>query len=226
MSRMELVDGVYSLPWRIERPERIRTFHPAAVEREDGSLVLVDTALPGRVDQLAEALADHGFELADVDLLVLTHHDGDHAGALAEVRERTDVEVLAHPEEVPYVEGKAWPLKTPEDETRYPPVAVDVGVVEGVTISTAAGPLRVVETPGHTPGHLSLYLPERRLLLAGDALTADAEGLQPPAERFTPEMDRAMASVEELAALDADGVLTYHGGYVPASEGDIAALLD
>ncbi|MFC7165664.1 MBL fold metallo-hydrolase [Halospeciosus flavus] len=223
---MELAEGVYSLPWRIEQPENVRTFHPSAVEREDGSLVLVDTALPGHLDGLSDALDEHGFALDDVDLVVLTHHDGDHAGALSALLDETDAEVLAHSEEVPFVEGETWPLKTPEDAERYPPARVDVEVVEGVAISTAAGPLRVVETPGHTPGHVSLYLPACRLLLAGDALTADADGVQRPAEGFTPEMDRAMDSVERLADLDVEGVLAFHGGYVPADEEDVAALVE
>ncbi|WP_306052312.1 MBL fold metallo-hydrolase [Natronococcus wangiae] len=75
--------------------------------------------------------------------------------------------------------------------------------------------MAVLETPGHTPGHVSLTFPERDLLIAGDALVADGdEPLSGPKPEFTPDMERATESVGRLAELDVDGTLCYHGGYV------------
>ena len=80
-----------------------------------------------------------------------------------------------------------------------------------------------METPGHSPGHVSLYLPDERLLLAGDALTAE-DGLDGPNPDFTPEMGRATRSLAALSDLDVDRVLCYHGGFVEEGTDRIEAI--
>jgi glyoxylase-like metal-dependent hydrolase (beta-lactamase superfamily II) len=217
---MELAEGVYSFPVSVDRGDRVQTYHVSGVETEAG-LVLVDVGLQGEVDRLASALDEEGFDLEDVETVLLTHHDSDHAGGLRTVVRRSGATVLAHPAETPYVDGRAHPIKS--EGGRYPAVTVDVEVVEGVTLNTAAGPVHLVSTPGHSPGHLSLYLPESRLLLAGDALTAQEE-LSGPSERFTPDPVEATRSVGKLASLAVRGVLCYHGGFVEADADDVAAV--
>ncbi|WP_368411778.1 MBL fold metallo-hydrolase [Haladaptatus halobius] len=218
---MELDRHVYSFPITFDRGDRRVTVHPSGVETDDG-LVLLDAGFPGQTDDLASALAEDGFDLDDVETLFLTHQDGDHAGGAHELVERTDATVVAHPRDALAIEGDEDPIKSSGD--RYPPVSVDVQVVEGVVFRTEAGPMRVVETPGHTPGHVSLVLPDADLLIAGDALTADEDGLAGPNERFTPEMDEAVDSVGKLAEFDVSRTLCYHGGYVDEGSDRIAAI--
>lgn len=217
---MQLADGVYGFPVDIERGDSVQTYHPSGVETEDG-LLLVDTGIQGSLEPLADAMAADGFDLEDVAAVVLTHHDGDHAGCLAELLAATDAVVYAHPAETPYVDGRAHPIKSSGE--RYPPVPVDVNVVDGVSFRTAAGPLRVVETPGHSPGHVSLYLPWRRLLLAGDALTVQ-DGLSGPNEQYTPDLVEATRSVERLATLALESVHCHHGGHVAADADTVAGI--
>lgn len=219
---MELADGVYAFPVSVDRGDGVRTYHPSGVETDDG-LVLVDAGLQGEVDRLEDSLDDEGFALADVETVLLTHHDGDHAGGLRRVVEASGASVFAHPAETPYVDGRAHPIKS--EGSRYPAVPVDVEVVGGVSLSTTAGPVDLVETPGHSPGHLSVYLPDRRLLLAGDAMTV-RDGLSGPNERFTPDLVEATRSVGRLATLALEGVLCYHGGYVDADADDVAAVYE
>lgn len=219
---MQIADGVYDLSITASFPDRDVTIHPAAVETDDG-LLLVDTGFPDGTDDLAAALDEHGFALDDVEYVLVTHQDGDHAGALGEIREAADATSFAHPADTPVVEGERDPIKG-EDDERYPPAPVDVRVVDGVAFRTRAGPARVVATPGHTPGHVSLHLPERELLISADAVTADEEGLAPPKEHFTPEMETAIDSVGTLADLDVTATLCYHGGYVEHGPDAIAEL--
>ncbi|WP_423745221.1 MBL fold metallo-hydrolase (plasmid) [Haladaptatus sp. SPP-AMP-3] len=208
---MELTDHVYAFPLTFERGDRETVIHPSGVETEDG-LILLDAGFPGQTDDLADALADHGFSLDDVEMLLLTHQDGDHAGGAEGLISRTDATVVASTDDTPAIEGDEDPIKSRGD--RYPPVPVDVQVVDGVTFRTEAGPMRVVETPGHTPGHVSLVLPEADLLIAADATVADEDGLVGPNERFTPELERAIESVGTLADFETSRVLCYHGGFV------------
>ncbi len=125
---------------------------------------------------------------------------------------------MASTGDTPAIEGDEELVKS----DRYPPVPVDVQVVDGVTLRTEAGPARVVETPGHTPGHVSVVLPDAELLIAGDAMTADENGLRGPDERFTPEMETAVDSVGKLSAFDTNRTLCYHGGFV--EDADVAAV--
>jgi len=217
----ELTDGVYAFTEAIETGDGERAFHPAAVETERG-LLLIDVGLPGQAEALGAEVEAAGFEWADVWAVLITHHDGDHAGALASVRKKTDAVVFAHEACAPYVDGREEPIKG--DGERYPPTPVDVELVGDETFRTAAGPMRVVYTPGHTPGHVSLHLPDERLLLAADALTATDEALQGPSEHFTLDMAEAGQSVARLASLAVDGTLCYHGGFVAAGADRIAEI--
>ncbi len=218
----EIVPGVYELPLTLDRGDRELTIHPAAVETDRG-VVLVDVGFPGQADAIDAHLADANLGLDDVIAVAVTHQDGDHVAGLRDVVDRTDATVYAHRETAPYLDGREDPIKGGDD--RYPPVDVDVQVVDGVGFRTAAGEMRVVHTPGHAPGHVSLHFPGERLLVAGDALTAE-DGLAGPKPEFTPDLDRATESVGHLADLDVDRVLCYHGGFVEAGSDRIAEIRD
>lgn len=210
---MEITESVYTLPVTIELGGDERTFTPSAVDTEEG-LILVDTTLEGHADALATALNEHGFDWTDVRFVLLTHHDGDHAGALATVQAETDAPTITHWTEAPYVDGRKFPVKAADE--RYPAARVDIEAIDGVGFTTKAGPLELVETFGHTRGHCSLHLPEQGLLLAGDALTATDGELRGPAERHTPDMEQARNSVALLGELDVKQTVCFHGGYVEA----------
>ena len=218
----ELADGVYAVPQTIDRGGQTATFTPAAVETPRG-LLLLDVGFPHALDRLETHLGEMGREVADVWGVVLTHQDGDHAAGLSALRERADPVVFAHAECAPFVDGRRDPIKG-DDGDRYPPSPVDVELTDGTTLRTDAGPLEVVYTPGHAPGHVSLYLSEPRVLIAGDALTASDGSLAGPSEEHTLEMDGAIESVGRLADYDIEQTLCYHGGQAAEGTGAIARL--
>ena len=74
--------------------------------------------------------------------------------------------------------------------------------------------MRVVFTPGHTVGHLSLYVEQGGVLITGDAMSSADGRLGGPLEQATPSLPEALKSVQKLAQLPAQKVLTYHGGVV------------
>ncbi|MFC4450343.1 MBL fold metallo-hydrolase [Halorussus aquaticus] len=218
---MTETSAVHALPLSFERDEGEFVVHPAAVETPRG-LVLVDVGLPGAIEQLSVHLDDLGFGWDDVWAVLVTHHDGDHVGSLPDVLDRTDAAVFAAREETPYIDGRKDPVKGGDSVG----VPVDVEIENGVTFRTEAGPMRVVGTPGHSPGHVSLVFPEADLLVAGDALTAPEGDLSGPNEGFTPEMDEATESVGTLAEYDVDRTLCYHGGLVDEGTDSIARIHD
>lgn len=216
---MNLPDSVHTFPLTFEQGDREVTIHPGGIETERG-LLLLDVGPAETLDQLRERLDAAGFAPADVSTVLVTHHDWDHAAGLAAFQETADAVVLAHELEAPAVDGRS----DTRGAERYPPARVDMEFDASAIVNTDAGPARMVPTPGHTPGHVSLYLPEERFLFAADALTADTDGLQGPSEQFTESMPEALSSAERLAALDVGRTHCFHGGTVTAGSDRIAAI--
>lgn len=206
----ELADGVYVCPESIRHEGREYTYYLTVVETPRG-VVLVDAGHEQAVDELGTKLAAIGHDWEDVTGVLLTHQDNDHVSALPEILERTDAVVYAHERAAPHVDGRR-PLLDYSDE-RYPPVDVDVELVDGVSFRTDAGPMEVVFTPGHMPDHCSLYFPDANLLVAADAVFADDGEL---VVAHPHDEDEAADSVDRLADLDFDRVLCYHGGLLEA----------
>lgn len=222
---MEIADHVYALPIELQLGEEPMTIYPAAVETPRG-LLLLDAGTPDSFDQLEAGLAEHGLSVEDTEYLVITHQDYDHAGGATNVIDAADPVVFAHEIATPFISGAERPLKTPDgEERRYEPVPVDVELTEGERFRTDAGPLEVVFTPGHTPGHLSLYLPDDRLLITADAMNSQ-DGLGPSPDFVTIDGDDMRASIRKLAELDVTRVHAHHGGPVDVTPADVRAAAE
>jgi glyoxylase-like metal-dependent hydrolase (beta-lactamase superfamily II) len=96
---------------------------------------------------------------------------------------------------------------------RLEPAGIDEYVEDGTRLDLAGG-TRVISTPGHTPGHISLYVERSKVLIAGDALTAQRGSLNGPNPSMTLEIRTAIQSVRRLADLEIDTIVCYHGGVV------------
>lgn len=221
---MTLPGYVHTFPFEVEIVGREMTLHPAAIETERG-LLLLDAGMPHTVGAIVDGIEAAGFAVEAVDMVLATHQDGDHAGGISEIVERSGATVLAHETTAPVVDGRERP-RTATDEERYPPVRVDIEFDGRLTIDTRAGPAEVIETPGHTPGHVSVHLPDERFLIAADALGIYPDvGLAAPEDEVTMDPDRALASIERLSELDIDSVLCYHGGLTEKGSDRLAEIV-
>lgn len=220
---MDLPARVHAFTLTAEFPDRTVEVTPTAVETAAG-LLLVDVGFEATVEQLRDRLSEAGFGFEDVRYLLLTHEDADHVAGAETVVAESDAVVVAHEREAPAIDGRRG-LRGGGGSDRYPPVSVDVEVGGPLRVRTLAGPAEVLPTPGHTSGHVSVSLPEVRTLLAADALTAEDGTLAGPNPRFTGDMERAMASAADLAALDLDRVVCHHGGAVAAGSARIADVV-
>lgn len=132
--------------------------------------------------------------------------------------------VLAHDEDAPYIDGRLRPVKlSPEALEQRPQMREAYGSLQTTPLDALlrdeerldlAGGVLVIFTPGHTPGHISLYHERSKTLLAGDALTAENGYLNGPNPRATPDMETAQRSLQRLAELDVQTIVCYHGGLV------------
>jgi glyoxylase-like metal-dependent hydrolase (beta-lactamase superfamily II) len=186
---------------------------------------LVDTGIPGQATMILEKLAAEGISPSDLKRILITHQDLDHIGSMKALKEATGAEVLALDVEVPYIDGTLPSFKRPPPERleqnpefkamldaleRCP---VDVAMKDGEVLELAGG-VTVIATPGHTLGHISLYLNRTQTLITGDALTASRGTLAGPMEQATPDMSTAKASIKRLAEFDVKQIVAYHGGLV------------
>jgi glyoxylase-like metal-dependent hydrolase (beta-lactamase superfamily II) len=221
---MWIADGVYVLP--IPRGSRGADgfLNLTLILDEQNGNTLVDAGLPGQAEVIGTTLAEAGIGVRDLSRIIFTHQDLDHVGSGAALVRQSDATVLAHPADSPHIEGSIRPLKFTlemleqrpqmrEVLERLEPVRVDKHLEDGDRLDLAGG-TRVIFTPGHTPGHLSLYLERPKVLVAGDALTAEGGHLNGPNPPFTLDVGEAARSVRRLAELDVETIVCYHGGVV------------
>ncbi len=180
---------------------------------------LIDTGTPGAARRLVKALRDSGHEPTEVGRILLTHRHADHASNAAELAALTGAEVHISPGDAPFVvEAREQPrpsAATPLGRGLVPyvkvalpwtldAVAAQPTLVDGATI----GPFRVVETPGHTSGHISLLWAERGILFTGDA-AANITGVGPHPAADDPE--QARATFDRLGDLEFEAACFGHG---------------
>ena len=196
--------------------------------------VLIDTGLKWSVGKI-KGMASMLFGENPPSCIVLTHGHFDHVGSVKRLADLWNVPVYAHYLEMPYLTGKS----------SYPPPdsTVEGGMMAKMSFAYPKGPIdlkervhtlpdngqvpglpewRFFHTPGHAPGHISLYRESDGVLLAGDAVvTTKAESalsvmmqtkkLSGPPKYFTPDWQSAAWSVEQLAALEPEVLATGHG---------------
>ena len=204
---------------------------------DENSAVLVDTGYPGLLDNFKNAFAKANIPWSKLSTIIITHQDLDHIGSLPSILSdgTSELTVLAHEIEKPYIQGDKMLLKhTPEalaaaeamipshvpEEWRrkflsvlsHPPKGrVDKSIGDGEQLPFAYG-ITVIHTPGHSPGHLSLYHQESQTLIAGDSLTVRNGELYGPDIRATPDMKTALNSLAQYAPYEIKNVICYHGG--------------
>jgi len=168
---------------------------------------LVDCGFGSRVDEIGAVLRAAGTGWDRVRHILITHSHGDHVDGLEEVTAAAPGAALyagaAEMESLMPIWSQLWPFRP-------------------VTDGQEVFGLEVVDTPGHTPGHIAIFDTDSRVLVAGDALNSTIDGLKGPMPEFTLDMPTAEESVRKLAALKPQVILFGHG---PPFQRDAAAQL-
>jgi glyoxylase-like metal-dependent hydrolase (beta-lactamase superfamily II) len=182
---------------------------------EDGDgLTIIDASLPPAGNQILKQVQAMGRQPADIKRILITHAHPDHVGALPLLKERTGAQVMASAQERPVIEGKVPVPRAPgrlrPPETRYKGTPVDRVLSEGDVLPEVMGGLQVLFTPGHAPGHLAFWQPEKRILFCGDVIF-HFRNLTLPFSFLTGDVEENKRSVRRLAGMDAAVVCFGHG---------------
>jgi glyoxylase-like metal-dependent hydrolase (beta-lactamase superfamily II) len=212
----------------INRDGRLRVIHPTLIWDEE-NMILVDTGFPGQLPEFRAAIEGLGLNADRLSKVIITHQDRDHIGGLPEIVtvSTLKVEVLAHPAEMPYIQGDETFIKhLPADNSleieqvpttakpaveQFARAKVNRLVTDGQILPYCGG-IIVIHTPGHTPGHICLYHKKSRTLISGDALNIVEGRLTGPNPQHTHDLDRATKSLKKLSLYDIQSVICYHGG--------------
>ena len=201
----------------------------------NGDWVLVDTGISSSESKIIQEMSDRYGENRPPSAIVLTHGHFDHVGAAKDLSEEWNIPVYAHRDELPYLTGeKDYPPGDPSVgggsmatmSPLYPHDAINLGnrvqpIPENGNVPFLTG-WRVVHTPGHTPGHISLFRETDGALIVGDAfitvkqesvmaVITQKEEIHGPPMYFTQDWSAAWESVKQLEALKPKVAFPGHG---------------
>jgi glyoxylase-like metal-dependent hydrolase (beta-lactamase superfamily II) len=200
----------------------------------DRQWVLIDAGIPGTAGMIARAAEQRFGRNARPLAIILTHGHFDHVGAVEKLAEKWDAPIYAHELEHPFLNGSSsYPAPDPSVggglmatlSPLYPRGPINVSrflrVLQQEEVPGMPG-WRWIHTPGHSPGHVSLWRESDRTLIAGDAfITTNQESaysvlvqrpeLHGPPQYYTPDWERARESVQHLAQSKPELVITGHG---------------
>ncbi len=175
--------------------------------------LLVDAGTGSFVEETLEQMDRFDVDKNNIKKIVLTHEHFDHTGAAKDFKEKLGAKVLIH-DEAELTEERSISHAFDGD---FEPPEVDERLSEGDVLSTKNYSFKVLHTPGHSPGSISLWDEESKVLISGDLLFIDGFGrtdIPGGDEETIKESLRRIKDLEEISAL-----LPGHG--TPASEENI-----
>ena len=197
------------------------------------NIILVDCGFIGSLPALEKELMKHGFSVNQLTGLVLTHHDHDHMGSAAALKRlNPNMKIYASAVEAPFISAQVKPLRLrqaeelqktlPPDQKdfgkafcdmlrRVEPVEVDSFLHDGDHMDWCGG-CSILATPGHTPGHISLFMKKDSIVITGDAIALEDGKPVIANPQFTLDIEEATKSMEKLLLLKAKAYYCYHGG--------------
>lgn len=213
---MEIIPGVYWLNLGASNCYLIA---------EDGRLALVDAGVKRSYKQIVDFIEGLGYSTGQLTHILLTHADMDHVGTANLLRKDSGAQIFAsqvaadalargHSSRKIKV-GIFTPLFTWfETLSGAMKIKVDTILAEGDTLPLLGG-LEVLETSGHTPGHLSFYVREHKLLFAGDSVSTQPDKvLYNRMKAFNWDQEKMIAAVHRQQAILPEIVCSGHGPVV------------
>jgi len=244
---MKIANGIDMLEISANIMGTASVIHPTLIWNNE-SVILIDTGYPGQLPQIREAIENTGASFNKLNIVILTHQDIDHVGSLSSILKELPnrVVVLAHKKEKAYIQGEKIPVKVAQLQENLDSLPKEMKVIyeklkafyennqsnvdrtisDGEELPYSEG-ITVIYTPGHTPGHICLYVKHCKTLIAGDALKIEGGLLVQAAQSTNFDRDLSINSLKRLLQYDIETVICYHGGvYKGDANKRIAELAD
>lgn len=246
---LELAPGLYQLT--IPLPFRLNHVHVYLVEADDG-FILIDTGVntSEAFTALKRKLHELGLDFCDLSQLVITHFHSDHCGQVARIRDLGGTQVVMgnaeraiwegvqaglddqreeqfHRHGLPAEQAKQHAEVLPYLKSLSAPFAVDLRLEQGDTLLATRRRLEAFITPGHTPGHVCLFMPEEKIMFSGDHILQKITpniGLHP--HSGPDPLGDYLQSLHATLRLGARQLLPSHGPLVEDPEARIHELLE
>jgi len=194
----------------------------------ESDLTLIDCGYAGQAPRLRGAIEARGRDSGELRRIVITHGHPDHAGSAREFAV-SGVPILIHPADAARLattwldvarrptRGGVFSAMTPEPPAFQP--------VEDGDVLPVLGGLRVVHTPGHTPGSICLYGARDRVLFVGDALQRRFGRVSFASRLYSDSYATARRSVKRLAQLDVNAIVFSHFAVLEENASEVLARL-
>lgn len=185
---------------------------------EDSGLTLIDAGFPGAWGKICRYIQSIRRSPSEIRRAIVTHSHPDHTGSLKMMSRLTGAEILVHPADTRCLRKTGtrrlhYPAQPPAFGWNVPllhHIPAHQLIEDGQTLPVLGG-LRVVHTPGHTPGSVCLYLEEQKVLFTGDMLLADGHQFRRPVPFPGTNFQDYRASVHRLACLPFEVACVGHG---------------
>lgn len=210
-----------TLPLIFERNEIKLSINPVVIKEND-DLTLIDTGYPMFSSVIEKAFEENGLNIKNLKQIILTHHDHDHMGAAKEiVKKYPSVNVKCSKEQLPYVLGKKKSLRLEQAEiagadSEFMKVLKSVEYLDSALVvednEIICSGVKVVKTPGHMPGHISIYVEPMKTLISGDFLVCKDGVLGIADEKFVLDKEEEINSLKKIINLDIERIICFHGG--------------
>lgn len=226
------MNKLYILEIDFELNGAIDSIYPVILQDEN-EMILIDCGYPNFLQLIEECASKNTIDLEKLTKLIITHHDFDHMGSAADFKSKyPNIKILASSKDAKYINGKEKSLRLqqaesinndlPDDQKEaalsfqkllesVDNVDVDITLNDGDIFDWCGG-MEIVETPGHMPGHISIYLRESKTLIAGDALVILNGKLAVANPQYTLDISEAIKSINKLLNYDIQKIICYHGG--------------
>ncbi|HET6846541.1 MAG TPA: MBL fold metallo-hydrolase [Anaerolineales bacterium] len=218
---MQIIENVYRVPEV--------TCNTYMIVEPDG-LTIIDAGLPGSTSKTLAFISSLGKTPRDLKRILITHSDWDHIGSLRPLKQATGARTYASQLEADAMaQGRpSRPTKMPSSAPllrrlmrfffRPPHFRVDEILEDGQVLPVLGG-LQVLATPGHSPGHISLFAASKGILFCGDSMVTEGEKILGSRPIYTWDADIAQASVGKQAALGARILCSGHGPVIMDAAG-------
>jgi len=213
---MEIIEGIH----RIDEASNNIAHSNVYLAINGRELIVVDTGTSGNAKKIVAYIQKIGHQPSEVSTIILTHYHMDHAGSAKELKDLTHAKIAVQIEDADFVAGKK-PNPKPKNILfravssfiKTEPVDVEIALKDEDRI----GNLKVIATPGHSPGSIVLLDEQRKVLFAGDTLRVDGDKVTGAPKQYTWDGEKEKESIKKISMLDFDIMLPGHGEILKAN---------